>query len=332
MNNKQVDTQQALENLVVVYPQINIWGAQTTLTAADIKLGAGGEVPPAKLARLGQKYVVNPDLVKGFYAIRTRVRRILTEIGVGFLGGYAVPLSDKDKVRKALSECQLEFVQLKHHFLADYEAAVKQWVFDNPGYETAIQNGAPAKADVDGHFGFSFDLVQIGPCQGEPADALSHQVQGLSDKLIEEVTEAAEKLYSSRIAGRHDCPIGTKKTLQNMRDKLDGLAFMNPDFTSLVVLLDDAIGCYANSKDRAVQVPEFHQLAAAVLILSEKTKMLQYLEGSRSVAQTVAEKFSPPSPQSVESVVVESGPESDTTQVMPLGSSAVGVEVQDFYF
>lgn len=279
-----------LTQLCVVHADFDIWSGQVRLTADDLKLGAGGEIPPEKIAQLGTKKICDPAQLKGFHRVKAETRRTLLRIGMKFMDGVAIPLSKMDEVCKKMGEVQIEFEALRTKFIANYNAAINSWCKENPQYETAIRSGALPQSVVEKRLGFDFQIFKIAPTDdAKLSTRLEEKVHGLGDDLINELIEEADKFYEDRLLGRDKCGIGTKQTLQNLRDKLDGLSFLNSKIKPLVDLLNETLNGYKTyAVGRDVTGPFFHQLTATMLILSNKARIEQYLNGAISVKAEAA--------------------------------------------
>ena len=68
-----------LSNISILNLDFDIWSGKVKLKASDIRLGAGGEIPPEKLAQLGQKKVINSDKLRPFLRLKTSARRLCLE-------------------------------------------------------------------------------------------------------------------------------------------------------------------------------------------------------------------------------------------------------------
>src|SRR5699024_10679083 len=113
------------------------------------------------------------------------------------------------------------------------------------------------------------------------AQRLGAKVERLGDDLIDEVVQEASKFYARNLAGRDQVAVTTRLTLKNIRDKVDGLAFLNSAFDPLVKLLDQTLEGYErHAQGRFVVAPFFYQLLASVLIMCDRSKIEQYADGS----------------------------------------------------
>lgn len=273
------------ESLSIIAIDFDIWSGQTRLSASDIKIGVGGEIPDAKFAQLGTKKVCDPASLKGFHRLKTEARRLMLRYGMNFMNGYAIPVQKTDEVIPRLEAISREFEDMKKEFLATYHASIEEWIKENPEYEQAIRAGALERSAVEKRLNFEYQIFQIQPIAGDEHQArLNRKVEGLGAELIQEVAESAQKFFEERLAGQTCVGIGTKATLSNLRDKIDGLSFLNGKLEPLVRLLDEALACYSCPNGRVVDGQAFSQIVAAVLILSDPKKIDQYAAGAEKSA------------------------------------------------
>ncbi|WP_024608570.1 DUF3150 domain-containing protein [Pseudoalteromonas sp. TAB23] len=276
-----------LENLCVIHVDFDIWSGQTRLAAADFKLGEGGEIPPEKVAQLGSKKICDPAKLKGFNRLKTETRRLLLAYGMPFMNGFAVPASKSDEICSKLNEINHEFEALKQSFLSGYNAAVNEWISENPEYEMAIRAGALPRSVVEKRIGFEYQVFMIQPINDDDPTAknLDIKIESLGRDLLDEVTDEADKFYSKNLSGRVTCSVTTRITLKNIRDKVDGLSFLNGSLTPLVDLLDETIRGYEqHSQGRVIQGAFFYKVVAAVLIMSSRQRIEEYAEGAVTLA------------------------------------------------
>lgn len=281
------NTVQHLESLCVIHVDFDIWSGQTRLSPADLKLGEGGEIPPEKVAQLGSKKICDPAKLKGFNRLKTETRRLLLSYGMPFMNGFAVPASKSDEICDKLNTISIEFEALKQTFINGYNAAVEEWITENPEYETAIRAGALPRSAVEKRIGFEYQVFMIQPISDDDptANNLNRKVESLGRDLLDEVTDEAQKFFSKNLSGRVTCGVTTRITLKNIRDKVDGLSFLNGSLIPLVDLLDETLRGYEqHAQGRVIQAPFFYQVLAAVLIMSDRQRIEEYASGAVTLA------------------------------------------------
>ncbi len=273
---------QHLDLLNIIQLNFDIWSGKTSLSASDLKLGKGGEIPPEHLIRLGTKKICNPDTLNRFLRLRTQAKRLCRHYGIPFLSGFAIPVSKADEVCQRLNEISLAFQQAKLQFIHSYDADIEAWIQENPPYENAIRMSLMSCDTAAKRINFDYRLFMIQPPEHsqESAQRLKTDVEGLGDQLIEEIIEKANKLYTKKLAGKYQCNVRTKKVLQNLRDKLNGLYFLNSAFSPLVKMLDETLRDYDHyAEGNQIVAPFFYQVMAVVLIMCERSKIEQYANG-----------------------------------------------------
>ena len=264
------------ESLAIVQIDFDIWSGQTRLRSEDFKLGDGGEIPPEKLAQLGTKRICAPEKLKSFHKIKQRARRLLESYGRPFLQGYGVPVSRLEEINSALAEIEQEFQVERQKFLKTYEESITEWKEENPEYADAIDRGMPEKSVVSEKIGFEYLAIRVQPADG--SNVLDKKVERFGSSILNEVVDKADEFFKEYIAGKSSIRSSTKKSLINLRNKLDGLSFVNGNLIHLVRLLDQVIDeAYATTA--AVAGKNFYQVMAAMLILSSHDKIKDYSEG-----------------------------------------------------
>lgn len=271
-----------LDQLCLIHADFDIWSGQTRLTPTDLKLGVGGEIPPEKLALLGSKKVCDPARLKGFHRLKSEARRYLLTHGMPFMNGFAVPAAKVLEITNKLDEISTEFAQLKAEFINGYSQAIDEWCTAYPEYEVALRAAVLPKHTVEQRLGFDYQAFMIAT-SGDPLSdgKLGQRVGLLGEELLTEVVKEASTFYVDVLAGREQCNVATRKTLRNLRDKLNGLHFLDGSLSSLVALLDRTLQSYEQAKEgRYVVAPYFYEIVASVLIMSDRNRIEQYASGS----------------------------------------------------
>lgn len=283
--------QKLSEKIFVVDAEINIWSGQRKLDAADIRLGQGGELPPEKVANLGNKKIADPESLRPFHRVKTSLRRYLNDIGMPFLGGWACPLDKFDEVKSRMENYQTEFEQEKLRFLADYNHKVEEWLLANPDYEDEIRRGVMHRDDVEKRIRFGYHTFKLIPAVDEDAEGqrLERRVAGLGDELLYEVADAAAR-FADQLIGREQIAVTTSITLKGLRDKIEGLAFLNGNLQPIADLLTDTLSGYQLHRDgRNIVAPFIYQVQAVALTLADVDRIERFARGEIDIDQRAKE-------------------------------------------
>jgi len=90
-----------LDQIVCVCCDISIWTGQKKLTAEDLDLSPE-QIPPEGLAALGHKKICNPKDIAEFKRLKGQAVNLLSDNGVRFLTGYAIPLEKLEEIQGKL--------------------------------------------------------------------------------------------------------------------------------------------------------------------------------------------------------------------------------------
>lgn len=267
-----------LEQLGVIRVDFDIWSAMAKLEDPDVKLGQGGTLPPKELAKLGQKFLIAKEHLRPFYRLKTKVRRLCLAMGMSFLGGFAVPVAKIAELTAQLEAIRGEFYSLTNDFMSAYESYVREWIAKNPEYEAAISAASLSKSEVARRFNYDFQVFQLNPFGDAQTQKIEGMARSLADDLMGEVVEEAQSFFHSALSGKDSCQTNTKKTLARLRDKVEGLTFLDGTFLSVVDLLNQAIDGYPLG-GKVLAGRDFYRVLSVSLILSSPDWIRQYRDG-----------------------------------------------------
>ena len=300
------------DQVVVVDLGFTIWSGQRKLDNADIRLGDGGELPPEKVANLGNKKIIDRTSLNPFHRIKTQARRYLDSIGMPFLGGWACPVAYYDDIKSRLDGFQAEFESSKRQFLSNYDAVVANWIADNPDYAQEIRAGVMDVRDVEERIDFSFETFKLQPAAEDEEGKIERKISRLGEDLLDEVAAAASK-FADTLVGRTSIAASTAITLRGIRDKVEGMAFLNGNLAPVADLLTETIKGYQMHKDgRNIVAPFLYQVQAVALTLGSRERMEQFARGEISIGD--------------EAKAVEQGVNADFYASMPEQQPEVEVE------
>lgn len=231
--------QNILKNIKVVMLDINIWTGRKTLTENDLGLTAGKELPPASLATLGSKLVMDPIELQEFQNMKTQAVRAVLSAGTRFLGGFAIPNEKIDGLMASLKEIQQKFEDRKQSFLSErYESALKKWIEANPGWEKIIKGSVVAPQEVSKRINFKVQVFDINPVDGQE-EGLKTEVHGLAGQLRREIEVMAQTTWKQSFLGKKEVSQKAMRPIKAMLEKIDGLTFLEPSLLDLVQGMQD---------------------------------------------------------------------------------------------
>jgi hypothetical protein len=230
---------QILDQLTAVNLNVSVWTARKKLTAEDF---GGVELPPEELASLGSKKICDPESLKIFTALKARAVWHLDKIGVRFLGGWAIPDDQRDYLFDRLVVIKNEFLDAKDTFLNNYSLAVQNWIDKHPGWERLIADSPVSIEEIRKRLTFSWQFYKVvPPDQSIVSDSLHREVASLGSTLFGEIAKEAHAIWNKVYAGKTEVSHKALSPLKSMRQKLTGLAFVEPKVAPVADLIEDTL-------------------------------------------------------------------------------------------
>ena len=230
-----------LKQVVCINLDFHLWSARRKLSISDLKI-VDGEVPPDDLASLGSKKICNPDDISDFTNLKKDAERKCARVGIKFMGGFAIPESKVKDLAVELDEIVSKFYAKKASFIAEYDNLITNWVASHPGWERIIKESALARHEVEGKLSAGWQAYKIIEAQ-ESQDAnvasplnrgLATAAAGLAGQMYAEIARAADEVREVSLNGRDRVTQKILSPIRTIRDKLEGLAFLDGRVRPLV--------------------------------------------------------------------------------------------------
>ncbi len=273
-----------LDKLAIFQIDFDIWSGQVKLESPDLKIDKD-DAPDKEVVDLGRKYIIERKHLRPFNTLKTQARRLCLRHGMKFFeGAFAIPIEKIDVVSAELDGISSQMLDIKSNFVSNYDQWVDEWIHKKPEYAEAIRIGRLPASVVEKRFGFDYQIYQMNPVNEVQSNKLNGMANGLADELMDEIVGEAETFYQSNLKGKETCQVTTQKTLKRLRDKVDGLSFLDSRFLSVVELLSKTINGYP-SAGKTVGGEQYFRILSATLILTSKTKIQEYATGTVDLDQ-----------------------------------------------
>jgi len=276
-----------LDQVILVRVEASIYGARKKLRIEDLQLATGSILPPNDLASLGSKKLVDPDRLAVFNRLKKEAERVCLQFGTRFMGGYAIPKTVADSVVGQLEGIQAQFLAAKQEFVSHYNSWVQEWVTRHPEFENIITKAIDDVAYVESRFGFEFFVVSVSP----PTDLapatqgrLDTQIDSLSDSLFKEVAQEAKLLIDRSLLGKDELTRNALRPFIRIRDKLDGLGFLDRRVQPVVETIDRLLArC---PKKGPITGSFLSEVMSHAFLLSDPEKTKLHGAGLMSIGET----------------------------------------------
>jgi hypothetical protein len=222
-----------LSEIVILTTHITLWSGRKRLKEEDLRLADGSQLPPAALASLGSKKVMDPAALAPFERLKRRAEREILATGTRFLNGYAVPKMKAKELMARLAVIEAEFETTRQDFIADYDAFVASWIFANPGWEDVIRRSVEDVGHVSRQLSFSVQTFTISPTRAHRS-GLEKEVYGLAGQLRQEVGQTARFIWEASFAGKTEVGQRAIRPILSLASKVEGLVFLEQGLHELV--------------------------------------------------------------------------------------------------
>jgi len=269
-----------LDRVVLVKVEANIYGARKKLKKEDLVLADGSKLPPEDLASLGSKRLLDPDQLTVFNRLKKEAERICLRIGTRFLGGFVIPNESAASITAELERIAQDFAGAKATFLAGYDAAVTDWVVRHPEFASIIEQAVDSVEFVSTRLSFDFLIVTVGLPEALPPEdvaRLETKIDSLSEQMFYEISVEANQFIEQSLLGKDQVTRSALRPIRRMRDKLDGLGFLDYRVAPVVSTIDLLLERIPDKG--AIEGGVLQEILATAMLLADPDKTRRHGEG-----------------------------------------------------
>lgn len=261
--------------LCVVQINFRQWTGTSVLREEDFTVGTDGTLPPKEvIAQLGQKAIIDRKKLDVFAAIKARAVRYLQNHGVPFLQGWAIPLDKAEGILEKLDGFILEYEDARQRLIDKYDEWVESWIQQNPDFANQLRGSVKSRQEVARRISASYSAVRVVPVSATEVVKFNEEIRALGPALYRAVAQTASKIQVGSLDGSVTRP---RPQIEKIREKLNGLSFLDAGITPLVSMIDGLLQKLPNGGKLDPQL--FFELQAVVSILSDVDRMKAISDG-----------------------------------------------------
>lgn len=282
-----VTNEVVFQNVVAIALDIDVPTGKKSNISSDLRLQ---DVPPATLMSLGQKQTFDPALVVPLNSARKEAERGLLKSGVRFGGMILVP---NDKATEALTDVrrvQSEFEACSQSLFAQYPASVKKWAEEAPfEWRHALVGAADSLDEIKRKTKFQYRVLRLSGIDGEASN--NDVGESLVGQLYHEISVEAARTWRESLESKTELTHNIRRPFARFREKLSGLAFLNPSIGAVVQRIDDVMSSLP-PKGEKIEGAVITAIQGLCLILSDERRIREFCEAAANgsappIAQTV---------------------------------------------
>lgn len=237
------DVDHIADQLVFINLDITCWSGKKTVTPEDLGLNRQ-QLPPETLVSLGEKQLIDPAALREFTTIRSAARRHCLAVGTRFMGGYAVPAAKAGELLARLDGLGQDYQDARTAFLVHFESQIAAWAARQPlEWQALIRETLLSAEDIGGKLSFAAQAVRFrAPEPTVVAHAgLGEALTGLSGQVLREMAVLARDALEKSFQGKTEVTRRALNPFQAIRDKLEGLSFIDGRFLVIVAEIDQRL-------------------------------------------------------------------------------------------
>lgn len=309
------------QKLCVIYLFFRQWTGTATMQRADYTIGKDGYLPPEEVtANYGQKRVIDPIHLRVFDTLKKRAETLLADHGLPFCKGVVLPVDKAPEILSGLRDIADEYNQARDSLASTLDEKCREWIARNPEFAEQIRAAQPNAGSVAQKINADFAVFRFVPAEAEidKTDSLKRTVDGLFGEVIEDVAKRSRLLHKRSVSGKcaDDLSQRTLSTLKVMKEKLNGLRFLNGGVTPIIDLIDRLLALMpTRGKFTADQ---FNALNASLGVLCSEQLLIEVATGKltlnahlASVLPALAQTSTVETAQSQKSIAHEPAVEPD---------------------
>lgn len=272
-----------LDRMIVILFTGSIWTGERTLRKGDLNINED-DLPPEAIARLGSKDVFNTEKLRVFHTLKKTAERRCLEVGIRFLGGYAVPYDEAIKLAPELNDIEAQFNVERDSLLRAYDKDLVDFIRKYPKWEAMIRNSALTKAEVQSRLSFEWVPTKIGaPDAADGSDlsavlskSLQSKAKGLAATLYSEIAKAASDIDERQLKDRQKVDQRFVSSIERIRTKLTSLSFLDVRVKPLIETINHVVN--ELPKAGAIEGLGLAALQGLLFILSDEERMQAHAE------------------------------------------------------
>lgn len=223
-------------NYVIVSIMLSIWSGKARVKAEDLPDHVVKALPPAELASLGTKTLIDPKRLTPLTSMKTAVHRYCSGVGVKFLGGFMIDRKIMPDVEETLGNYKKAFDDIVEAFCYHYDEDTAAWLSSHSEWAPMLATALPTKEEIEGKFKFNWAIYTIDPANTETETILDSVTDAAAQELADIAANIRESTFPADRATKFTAK--TLAALDPLVTKARNVAFIDPKYANVSILVD----------------------------------------------------------------------------------------------
>lgn len=258
-------------NAAFINVDMTIWTGRAHLPT-NTQTIVDGVTIPAEIKSNGNIDIYDPDQLRPFAGIKSRLVRTMKDNTLRFLGGYTLDIDLVADLEAKLNDIKTAFYNQVDILLGNYEQTCADWLDAHADCAALIRDKQPTKTKVKQKFAFDWQLYQINPINISAQEAANN----IGNVALEELAGAIGAVYQKTFVESN----GPNFTLaiNGLVNRCKVLSFTTPYIGQLSTLFQTLI----QSRKREV-------CAAVLRVLSTPESLMSFCDAVKENNLTTAQ-------------------------------------------
>jgi hypothetical protein len=224
------------EDLVLYYPDLQIWSGTVQVRRDEDYGSAVGDLPPLELVSDGRKRLVPTAPLKSLLNVRKGVEWLLNGVGFPFMGGVAVPAAKATEVEAELPKLQQAF----HEGVEELCDKLEHWydVQENkyPEWGGILHTARLSEQRVRSRCRFDVVAIKASAPDTNPdaANRFDRFASGAFPALVTDISKRAGKLVAETFVPGKEVTQRQVNLVRDLISKLGSFAFVDARVSPMV--------------------------------------------------------------------------------------------------
>jgi hypothetical protein len=260
-----------LDKIAVVNLNLSRWTGTTQIDESESMVNSK--------ARNKLSIQILPDTkLKPYHTIRNRLYMIwLEKIGLKFMGGWIIPVSQIDATHNYFSEQKDEYQTFINDIEKEYDRYYKKAYNENPKFRNLLSEPRFKKENIMKRFGFEWDFFMMAPVVSRfLRNEFMTKMEKLETVLYQDVSIKAEELWQKKL-NKESLTSRIASPVKDIKFKFEIFGFLSPLVPSTIRLIEAALLNLPdkfNNKPLSVELSE--QVKSLLWVMKEPERCLLY--------------------------------------------------------
>ena len=270
---------QDLSNLSLVSIDGHCWSGSARIRRSDLPDSVVAQLPSKKVATDGEWRLVPREPIQCIIRCRDKARGVLMTGGFRFLGGFAVPTTEIERIQRELDAVVDESEKAVNALVDGLDGWYVIQEAESAAFAPALRANRLTAAEVRSRCSLSYDIVNVTAAPGAE-DVFQRTADKAVPAFLSDLGLEAEKSWRESFAGKSEVGQRALRPLRRLVEKLIHFGFLDPKVEAAGNALASALSDFPTTGN--LDATETAMAAAMLMGMTRPDLLLE--SGDRAIA------------------------------------------------